>query len=176
MLSCVDVRVWSTCDTLVITQDLKEQGGQDAEILLALHALSSYIKHRSTPPKIIVELLEHRYSQLVRLYGDVTVLMSTKLASDVLVQLADAPYRSEIFSELLDPDGNELYLRELSHYLRENESSISFTQLCARARSRGETAIGWVDPKLPHPSLSPLDPSVKLSTESAVRVVVIARD
>jgi hypothetical protein len=96
--------------------------------------------------------------------------------SNFLVQLAVDPERGEVFTELLDPTGNEIYVRPVERFLSAGEGDLTFDDISARARSLGEIAIGYIPPPPEPLRLCPHDGSARKSPPEYGRIVVVAED
>jgi hypothetical protein len=131
-------------DTIAFIADSMDKSSHDAWTLMTLAALSS-ITHGKVEQKVILELVDPASSEGVESFGNPVAVISEELVNKYLVQLARSSERGVVVKELLDPSGNEIYIRELSYFLGDGESArpISFEEIMARARGLGEIAIGY---------------------------------
>ena len=70
------------------------------------------------------------------------MLLPNELASGVLVQLALQPSLKAVYSEILSPEGMELFMARASQYAAVGEE-LTFATLYSRARARGEVCLGY---------------------------------
>ena len=84
---------------------------------------------------------------------------------------------SLILNELLSAEGNETYVRPSRVFVHEGEQA-SFWEVAARARVRGECAIGFaeVGEGSYNVHLNPADKRAKRTWSAADRVIVFAVD
>jgi ion transport protein len=132
------------CDTVALVSG-GEPALHDARVLMSLTTLFSRSRDRlGGDQSIVVELIDIKNRELVEHYGRPRAIVSSEIISNLVVQLESEPLRARIYKHLLDPDGNEIYVRSPARYLEEGEQVTSFSKLQRRARSHGELAIGYV--------------------------------
>ena len=84
--------------------------------------------------------------------------MSNELISMYLAMVAENRDMNAVLQELLSAEGQEIYVRHIHFYLRPDEAlspAYSFWDLTARARLRGEIAIGCINAATRETSSSP---------------------
>ncbi len=59
-----------------------------------------------------------------------------------MAQLAENPALYEVFADIFDPEGAEIYLKPIGEYV-ETGRPVNFYTVVQAARRRGETAIGY---------------------------------
>jgi hypothetical protein len=135
-------------DTVVLIPTARDPLVHDAEIFMALTALQARWRHHQVRPTVVVELFDPANVSTVALYDAPVTVVSTALLANYLVQLSQEPLRGNVFHALIDdPEGAELYARDASSYFGEDDEA-SFATLSARARARGEVAIGLAGPEI----------------------------
>jgi hypothetical protein len=60
----------------------------------------------------------------------------------MLAQLSEDADLYPIFQDIFDPEGSEIYLKPIDHYV-ETGQPVNFYTVVEAARQRGETAIGY---------------------------------
>jgi len=70
------------------------------------------------------------------------IVVSEQVLSYLLAQISENRDLSEVFDELLQAQGSEVYTRPVEHYVRRN-GEIGFATLVEAAARRGETAFGY---------------------------------
>ena len=107
--------------------------------LLHLRDISEKLNHKFS---ITSEMLDVQNRNLATVTQADDFIVSERLVSLVLAQLAENKALALVFAELLSTDGAEIYLKPVSHYV-EVGKPISFYTLVEAARQRGEVAIGY---------------------------------
>ncbi|WP_427892816.1 hypothetical protein ACQHIV_07920 [Kribbella sp. GL6] len=69
-------------------------------------------------------------------------IVSSKLVSLLLTQLAENRHLHAVFADLFDPDGSEIYLKPAQNYLVPG-AEANFATVVEAARRQGEIAIGY---------------------------------
>ena len=60
----------------------------------------------------------------------------------MMAQLSEDAELKEVFAEMFDPEGSEIYLKPIGDYVKPGEP-VNFYTAVEAARQRGETAIGY---------------------------------
>jgi ion channel POLLUX/CASTOR len=111
----------------------------DAHSIVGYLLLRELLNDRSNPP-ILVELLdEANVSLFRRRVGE--VIISPRILSHMLAQVALRRELRAVFDELFGPDGAEIEFRRAADYELEGVDA-SFRDVEARARARSEIALG----------------------------------
>ncbi|GDX83867.1 hypothetical protein LBMAG42_56780 [Deltaproteobacteria bacterium] len=129
------------CETVVIVAEQGDPIDHDSAVLMTLTAL--HAKRPSLQRSAVIELLDPRNLELAQAFGTPVAIISAEFVSNYLVQLAADPRRGTVFRDLLDPEGNEIYLRPAARYWLPGESTVSFETVQQRARALHEVAIGY---------------------------------
>jgi hypothetical protein len=69
-------------------------------------------------------------------------IVSDKLVSLILSQVAENKALNAVFTDLFDPEGSEIYLKLAANYVRLGEP-LNFYTVVEAARQRNEVAIGY---------------------------------
>jgi hypothetical protein len=69
-------------------------------------------------------------------------IVSDKLISLMLAQVAEHKALNAVFADIFDPEGSEIYLKPIGDYARLGEP-LNFYTIVEAARRRGEVAIGY---------------------------------
>ncbi len=94
------------------------------------------------PFSIVSEMLDVRNRQLAEVTRADDFIVSDKLISLMLSQIAENAQLAAVFADLLDPEGSELYLKPASGYVA-LDRPVSFYTVVEAARRRGEVALGY---------------------------------
>lgn len=117
----------------------------DARTLLSLLQLGHVLKdHPEIREKLTVvsELLDARDVELARAARADDFIVSERLTSLMIAQLAENVELDAVFDDLFDSDGAEIRLRPIRAYVKTGEPS-TFAQAVGAAQARGEVAIGY---------------------------------
>ena len=163
-------------DSIVLADDIPDPDRHDAKMLMDLTGIYASLAGSKLRASIIVELLDYRNLDLARAFGEMAAIISSELVSNFLVQLAVDPDRGAVFTELLDPAGNEIYVRPVERFLAPGEEELSFIDIFTRARALGEIAIGYIPPSPEPLRLCPHDRDVRKKPAEYGKVVVVAED
>jgi hypothetical protein len=164
-----------TYDSIVLSDETSDPDRHDAKVLMDLTAIYASAAGEKIKASVIVELLDSRNLTLAAAFGEMAAIVSSELVSNFLVQLAVDPERGNVFRELLDPAGNEFYIRPVARFVGGDEK-LSFTDIMARAKKLKEVAIGYVPPGGEPLQLCPRDRTTARPPAEFGEIVVIAED
>ena len=114
----------------------------DAITLVTLLHLRDIAEKDETPFSIISEMLDLRNREIAEAAEVDDFIVSEHLISLMLAQLSENSELMDVFTDLFDPEGSEVYLKPIGDYVKTGEP-VNFYTAVEAARSRGETAIGY---------------------------------
>jgi hypothetical protein len=114
----------------------------DAITLVTLLHLRDIAEKDETPFSIISEMLDLRNRELAEAAKVDDFIVSEHLISLMLAQLSENAELKDVFTDLFDPEGSEVYLKPIGEYVATGEPVTYYTVVEA-AKRRGETAIGY---------------------------------
>jgi voltage-gated potassium channel Kch len=123
-------------DTALDVQD------SDARTLVTLLHLRDIAERDQTPFSIVSEMLDMRNRELAEVARVDDFIVSDHLISLMLAQLSENSHLYDVFADLFDPEGVEIYLKPVGEYVALGEP-VNFTTVVEAARRRGEVAIGY---------------------------------
>jgi hypothetical protein len=155
----------------------------DARTLMSLLLLRKLAREqgRISSHRVISEIRNPRTKDLVTVAEIGDFVVSDELVSCFLAQVAERREMADVWADLCHAEGNEIYLKPTWRYVEEGETA-SFADITARARARGEVALGLVraagaqDGETHGIELNPRDKRRKLTFAPGDRVIVIAED
>ncbi len=127
---------------IVLAYSQLEPQEADAKTLVTLLHLRDIAEKDSTPFSIVSEMLDLRNRQLAEAAHVDDFVVSEHLVSLMTAQLSENRELFDVFTDLFDPEGSEIYLKPAGDYVVTGEP-VNFYTVLEAARSRGETAIGY---------------------------------
>ncbi len=114
----------------------------DARTLITLLHLRDIAEKDSTPFSIVSEMLDLRNRELAEVAKVDDFIVSDHLISLMMSQLSENSDLYDVFTDLFDPEGSELYLKPVADYV-EIGQPVNFYTVVEAASRRGEIAIGY---------------------------------
>jgi voltage-gated potassium channel Kch len=122
--------------------DTMEAQSADTRTLITLLHLRKLSERLGVHISVVSEMIDIRNRELAEVTRADDFVVSNKLVSLMLAQASENEYLSDIFADLLDEDGSEIYMRPIGDYV-DLSGPVSGYTLTEAARRRGETAIGY---------------------------------
>lgn len=130
-------------DHVIALADVKlEPQEADARTLITLLHLRDISEKDSTPFSIVSEMLDLRNRELAEVARVDDFIVSDHLISLMMSQLSENGNLYDVFTDLFNPDGSEIYLKPVTDYVVTGQP-INFYTVLEAARRRGEVAIGY---------------------------------
>jgi voltage-gated potassium channel Kch len=164
---------------IVLAYSHLEPQEADAITLMCLLHLRDIAERAQAPLSIVSEMLDLRNRELAEAAKVDDFIVSDHLVSLMMTQLSENAELSDIFADLFDPEGSEIYLKPAGDYVATGQP-LNFHTVVESARRRGETAIGYrLMSEAKHPAKSygvhtNPNKSEKLIFAPADKVIVIA--
>jgi len=114
----------------------------DAHTLITLLHLRDISSTQGDTFTIVSEMLDSRNRTLAEITQADDFIVSDRLISLMLAQVAENKALNAVFADIFDPEGAEIYLRPLSRYVTPG-TALTFYTVVEAARQRGEVAIGY---------------------------------
>jgi len=127
---------------IVLSRDDKGVQEADALTLVTLLHLRDIAERQSRHFSIVSEMLDLRNRELAEVAHVDDFIVSDHLVSLMMSQLSENGELFDVFADIFDPEGSEIYLKPVGDYI-ETDQPVSFYTLVEAARRRGETAIGY---------------------------------
>jgi voltage-gated potassium channel Kch len=127
---------------IVLGDTTRDPQHADARTLVTLLHLRDMEESLGDPFSIVSEINDDANREVAQVTKADDFVVSDKLISLMLTQLSENRHLHDVFTDLLDPEGSELYLKPAAGYLRPGVPA-SFATVIEAARRRGETALGY---------------------------------
>jgi len=114
----------------------------DSRTMMTLLHLRDIADKKGYPLAIVSEIMDIRNRDLIQVARVDDFIISDRLVSLALTQLSENKQTLEVFRDLFDPQGSEIYLKLVEEFIRLGRP-VNFYTLLEAARQRGEAAIGY---------------------------------
>jgi voltage-gated potassium channel Kch len=114
----------------------------DARTLITLLHLRDIASHIERPFAIVSEMLDVRNRALAEVTRTDDFIVSDRLVSLMLSQIAENKELNAVFDDLFDPAGSEIFLKRAGYYVAIGQP-VNFYTVVEAARRRGEVAFGY---------------------------------
>jgi voltage-gated potassium channel Kch len=141
VLETLDVPSYDNVIVLCYSDDLEPQLADSKTLFTLLH-LRDMQERTGQDFSIVSEMLDLRNRALAEVTHADDFIVSSRLVSLLMAQVAENPRLNAVFGDLFDPDGSEIYLRPAPDYV-EAGSEVTFATIVESGRRRGEVAIGY---------------------------------
>ena len=118
----------------------------DAQTLITLLHMRDILERSSKKISLVSEMLDMKNRQLADVTSADDFIVSDKLLSLLMTQVAENKYLMRVFEELLDADGSEIYIKPVTNYVlldKLNGQPINFYTVLESAARKNEVAIGY---------------------------------
>jgi len=127
---------------IVLAYSTLEPQEADAKTLVTLLHLRDMAEKDETPFSIVSEMLDLRNRELAEATQVDDFIVSEHLISLMMSQLSENAELFDVFTDIFDPEGAEIYLKPVGDYVATGEPVNLYTVFEA-ARRRGETTLGY---------------------------------
>jgi voltage-gated potassium channel Kch len=127
---------------IVLAYSTLEPQEADAKTLVTLLHLRDMAEKDETPFSIVSEMLDLRNRELAEATQVDDFIVSEHLVSLMMSQLSENAELMDVFTDIFDPEGSEIYLKPIGNYVVTGQP-INFYTVMEAARRRGETALGY---------------------------------
>lgn len=119
-----------------------EADAQTMLTMLQMNQLFEAPDNGVEPTRLVAEILDSRKTELAQVAAADDLVVSDNLAALLIAQVSENPQLAPVFDDLFDADGAAVQVRDIELYAPAGKQ-VSYAQLVANARARGESAIGY---------------------------------
>ncbi len=141
ILSVLRLRTYDHVVLLAYSDTLEPQRA-DAITLLTLLHVRQFAHEHQYQFSIVSEILDQRNRELAESSRADDFIVSDRLVSMLMAQVSENKALNEVFNDLFDPIGAEVFLKPVTDYIQAGVAVLFYTVVEA-ARRRGEVAIGY---------------------------------
>lgn len=134
---------------IIVCSDGLDPQKADARVLMTLLHLRDMQEKSGQHFSIVTEMLDVRNRELAEVTKADDFIVSERLVSLMMTQIAENKELAAVLNDLFDPDGSEIYLKPANDYV-EAGKFVSYATVVEAARRRGEIAIGYRLASLAH--------------------------
>jgi ion channel POLLUX/CASTOR len=127
---------------VIILSAMQEPQESDAQTLITLLHLRDIRQKHSLNVPIVSEMLDMRNRELAKVTHADDFIVSDKLISLMLSQIAENKDLLAVFIDLFDPEGSEIYLKPVADYVHLGKP-VNFYTVMEAARQRNEVVLGY---------------------------------
>jgi ion channel POLLUX/CASTOR len=114
----------------------------DAQTLVTLIQLRHLTTELNCQQPIITEMLDVQNQDLASVAKPDDFVISERIISLIMAQIAENKILNQVFQELLSPVGSEIYLKPITNYVKIDQA-LSFATVVESAKRQNESVIGY---------------------------------
>lgn len=141
LLDSLDLSKYNHVVVLCYSDTYSDQKA-DAKTLITLLHLRDIADKQGLHFSIVSQMMDVRNRNLADITRADDFIVSDKLISLMMTQVAENKGLNAVFTDLFNPEGSELYLKPISGYVRVGDP-VNFYTVTEAARRRDEVALGY---------------------------------
>jgi voltage-gated potassium channel Kch len=127
---------------VVLSDDSVGPAFADDRALVTLLHLRDFEERNGDKYSIVTEMNDDANREVAQVAAADDFIVSNRLISLLMTQLAENKHLQGVFRDLFDPRGSEIHLKAAHNYVTP-QARVNFATVVAAARGRDETAIGY---------------------------------
>lgn len=141
LLNALDLTSFAHIVILCYAEQLDAQAA-DAKTMMTLLHLRDIEEKKGEAYSIVSEMIDVRNRALAEIAKADDFIVSDELTGLLLTQISENAELLDVFNDLFDADGSEIYLKTAKNYIA-LDTEVNFYTLTESARRRNEIAIGY---------------------------------
>lgn len=141
LLNSLDLTTFDHIVILCYAEQLDAQAA-DAKTMMTLLHLRDIEEKKGESYSIVSEMIDVRNRALAEIAKADDFIVSDELTGLLLTQISENAELLDVFNDLFDADGSEIYLKPAKNYVA-LDAEVNFYTVTESARKRGEIAIGY---------------------------------
>jgi voltage-gated potassium channel Kch len=141
LLDSLDLTSFEHIVVLCYADNLDAQAA-DAKTMITLLQLRDIEQKKGEAYSIVSEMIDVRNRALAEIAKADDFIVSDELTGLLLTQVSENAELLDVFNDLFDAEGSEIYLKPAKNYVAP-EKNVNFYTVVESARRRGEIAIGY---------------------------------
>jgi ion channel POLLUX/CASTOR len=137
-----DLAIGSFDHVILLCSDRVDVQKADSRVLITLLHLRDMGEKRGRDFSIVSEMLDVRNRELAEVTKVDDFIVSDRLVSLMLAQIAENKELNAVFADLFSADGSEIYVKPATSYV-EPGKPVTFYTVLEAARRRNEIALGY---------------------------------
>ena len=127
---------------IILSYQNREKQEADAITLMSLIHLRDIADNNKISFSLTSEMVDIRNQDLARIAKVNDFIVSDKLLSLMLTQISENKQLGLVFDEILDEEGSEIYIKNISEYIK-TDQKVNFYTILEAAGRRNEIAVGY---------------------------------
>ena len=141
VIKSLDVTSFNSIQILCYKDEMDIQDA-DSQTLISLLHIRQIIEESNVEIKVVSEMLDMRNLELAQITKADDFIVTDKLISLLISQVAENKSLMRVFEDLFDTDGSEIYLKPITDYIK-TDVEIDYYTLLESARRKNQIAIGY---------------------------------
>ncbi len=141
LLDAINVSRFHNVVILCYSDVLDVQAADSLTLITLLH-LRDIAEKTGVSVNVVSEMLDIRNRELATVTKVDDFIVSDKITSLMLAQLSENKELKAVFDDLFDEEGNEIYLKPITNYVR-TDRPVNFYTVVESALQKREVAIGY---------------------------------
>ncbi|MBN1499361.1 MAG: hypothetical protein JW982_04370 [Spirochaetes bacterium] len=132
-------------NVIILTGDGGNAELRDSETISRLITFRHYFKNlpeKNVKTQLITEVADSDNIEVIQEAGVKDFLISNQFVSKMYAQISEEPEVLNIYEDLFNPEGSEVYIKPVNLFLSKLPAKMSFGEICASAIKRKETCFG----------------------------------
>lgn len=123
-------------------KDTQQVDSENIVTLLLLRSIFQGIDQSGRETKLITEVLESQNYELIARAGVKDMIISNRLVSMITAQISESRHIKDVYDDIFQEDGSEIYLKPMTLYFDSFPVKASFADLISAAQNREEVCFG----------------------------------